>query len=50
MSDKRIEAPSSRRILWVIFFSLLGTVIMVYLDAHENLHRFGREDHAGIAG
>ena len=40
MSDKRIETPSSTRILWVIFFSVLGTVIMVYLDAYENLHRF----------
>ena len=42
MSDKRIETPSSTRILWVIFFSVLGTVIMVYLDAYENLHRFMR--------
>jgi diguanylate cyclase (GGDEF)-like protein len=40
MSDKRVETPSARRILWVIFFSVLGTVIMVYLDAYENLHRF----------
>ncbi len=40
MSDKRIEAPSTRRILLVIFFSVLGTVIMVYLDAYENLHQF----------
>jgi two-component system cell cycle response regulator len=40
MSDKHIETPSSSRILWVIFFSLLGTVIMVYLDAYENLNRF----------
>jgi two-component system cell cycle response regulator len=40
MSDKHIETSSSRRILWVIFFSLLGTVIMVYLDAYENLNRF----------
>ena len=40
MSDMRIETPSSRRILWVIFFSFLGTVMMVYLDAYENLHRF----------
>jgi diguanylate cyclase (GGDEF)-like protein len=40
MSDKRVDTPSARRILWVIFFSVLGTVIMVYLDAYENLHRF----------
>jgi len=40
MSDKRIETLSSRKILWVIFFSFLGTVIMVYLDAYENLHQF----------
>ena len=40
MSDKRVETPSVRRILLVIFFSLLGTVIMVYLDAYENLNRF----------
>ena len=40
MSDKRIETLSSRKILWVIFFSFLGTVIMVYLDAYENLYRF----------
>ncbi len=40
MSDKRVETPSSMRILWVIFFSMLCTVIMVYLDAYENLHRF----------
>ncbi|MGD2151495.1 MAG: diguanylate cyclase [Desulfobacterales bacterium] len=40
MSDKYIKTPSVRKILWVIFFSVLGTVIMVYLDAYENLHRF----------
>lgn len=40
MSDKSVERPAVRSILWVIFFSLLGTVIMVYLDAYENLHRF----------
>jgi diguanylate cyclase (GGDEF)-like protein len=40
MRDKNTETPSVRRILWVIFFSVLGTVIMVYLDAYENLHRF----------
>jgi len=40
MRDKRVEASSSRRILLAIFFSVLGTVIMVYLDAYENLHRF----------
>jgi len=40
MSDKRIETLSSSKILGVIFFSVLGTVIMVYLDAYENLHRF----------
>jgi len=38
--DKRVETPSVRRILWVVFFSVLGTVIMVYMDAYENLHRF----------
>jgi diguanylate cyclase (GGDEF)-like protein len=40
MSDKRIENPSVWRILWVIFFSFSGTVIMVYLDAYEKLHLF----------
>ena len=40
MNDKRVEAPSLRRILWVIIFSLFGTMIMVYLHAYENLHRF----------
>jgi diguanylate cyclase (GGDEF)-like protein len=40
MSEKIVEAPSVRRILWVIFFSLSGTVIMVYLDAYEKLHLF----------
>jgi len=40
MSDKSIETPSSRKILWVLFFSFLGTMIMAYLDAYENLHRF----------
>ena len=43
MSDKRVETLSVRRMLWVIFFSLLGTVMMVYLEAYENLHRFVRE-------
>jgi two-component system cell cycle response regulator len=40
MSDKRVETQWLRRILWVIFSSFLGTVMMVYLDAYENLHRF----------
>ena len=40
MSDKRNGSSSLMRILWVLFLSLLGTVIMVYLDAYENLHRF----------
>jgi diguanylate cyclase (GGDEF)-like protein len=40
MRDTRVETPSVRRILWVIFFSVLGTGIMVYLDAYDNLHRF----------
>ena len=40
MSDKRIETPSVRSILWVIFFSVLGTVIMANLNAYENLNRF----------
>jgi diguanylate cyclase (GGDEF)-like protein len=40
MSDKSAETPSVSRILWVISFSVLGTAIMVYLDAYENLHRF----------
>jgi diguanylate cyclase (GGDEF)-like protein len=40
MSEKSVEIPSVRRILWVISFSVLGTAIMVYLDAYENLHRF----------
>jgi diguanylate cyclase (GGDEF)-like protein len=40
MSDTRVETPSLRRILWVIIFSLFGTMIMVYLHAYENLHRF----------
>jgi diguanylate cyclase (GGDEF)-like protein len=44
MSEKSAEIPSVRRILWVIFFSLLGTAIMVYLDAYKNLHRFMSEN------
>jgi len=40
MSGKSVETPSPTKILWVIFFSVLGTVIMVYLDAYENLNRF----------
>jgi diguanylate cyclase (GGDEF)-like protein len=44
MSEKSAEIPSVRRILWVIFFSMLGTGIMVYLDAYKNLHRFMSEN------
>ncbi|MGD8284042.1 MAG: GGDEF domain-containing protein [Desulfobacterales bacterium] len=40
MSNTRVETPSLRSILWVIIFSLFGTMIMVYLQAYENLHRF----------
>ncbi len=40
MGNDSIETLSSSKILGVIFFSLLGTVIMVFLDAYENLHRF----------
>jgi len=48
MSDNSVETPSVRRILWVLFFSVVGTVIMVYLDAYENLHRFISE--SGVFG
>lgn len=40
MSKKQVESPSVRKILWIIFFSTLGTGIMIYLNAFENLHRF----------
>jgi diguanylate cyclase (GGDEF)-like protein len=40
MSDKSIVMLPTTKILLVIFFSVSGTVIMVYLDAYENLHRF----------
>lgn len=40
MNDKRAETPTVRRMLWVILFSVLGTVIMVYLHAYDNLHQF----------
>ncbi|MBT8367797.1 MAG: GGDEF domain-containing protein [Deltaproteobacteria bacterium] len=43
MSDKRVETLSVRRMIWVIIFSLLGTMMMVYLEAYENLHRFMSE-------
>ena len=40
MTDKRIETLSSMKIFLVILFSVLGTMVMVYLDAYENLHQF----------
>ena len=40
MNDKRVDIPSIRRISGVIFFSFLGTVIMIYLNAYEKLHLF----------
>ena len=40
MNDTRVEIPSIRRISWVLFSSLLGTVIMIYLNAYEKLHLF----------
>jgi diguanylate cyclase (GGDEF)-like protein len=40
MKDKHAETQSVWRILWVICFSFVGTVGMVYMDAYEKLHLF----------
>lgn len=40
MSNKRIETLSAMRILLVIVFSVLATMIMVHLNAYEKLHQF----------
>jgi len=43
MNDKRNETVSSMRIvLMVIFFSVLGTALMVHLNAYDNLEQFMR--------
>lgn len=40
MNNERFERNSLVRILWVIFFSFLCTLLMAYLDAYEKLQQF----------